>query len=556
MQIYQIIVALAISCLVAGSPVPSETPSARNDQIAEAREHFESAVHHLEADEAFPAEEVASDISTQAEIYADRSSLYRYEDEPESGVRQFGVAIPELKLTQFQRSNDDGRYSFGYAYPGQIHMQSRNEDGVVTGSYFYNDPNGTPNQVQYMADGSGFRVAANNLPVFIPGHQPEAVQDTPEVQEAKRKHLEAWAAIAQQNKAPVTDTKESTVQKVETAVEDESRDAVITDALETDKVEATIEKLQSFTPTKIEQEAVEIKPSNKQPSIKPLDPDVIIDEENQAVITEQDADINAGIFEIDAEPIRLLAQLYAKHVEDAEPPQPIERPAGFHPQNLQPPSGFDLFSRLEGDDRQAIEITNPEFVDLRAFLLTNRIRASQIPHILPAKEEKQQGKPSKFDDNADLLTPEEADELDFDDGDIVDANDLYNYYFNIANGGVEGPIIAVNRESLSKLPASLQLALTGMGAIDGHHNAQSMPSQQIQQKQQLLNQQRFASNYINQRYYSPYSSLYSPYHFYRQNAQMSPYNYYASPYSSYYRLPSATPYSSFPYTNYNPYHSY
>ncbi|XP_057370480.1 uncharacterized protein LOC130691548 isoform X2 [Daphnia carinata] len=553
MQISQIIVALAMGCLVAGSPVPSETPSARNDQIAEAREHFESPIHQLEADEAIPAEEVASDIASQAEIYADRSALYKYEDEPESSVRQYGIAIPELKLTQFQRSDDEGRYSFGYAYPGQVRMESRNEDGVVTGSYYYNDPNGTPNQVQYMADGSGFRVAANNLPVHFPGHQP---QDTPEVEEARRKHLEAFAAIAQQNKAQ--DKKESTVQKVETVVEDESRDAVITDALETDEVKATVEKLQSFTPAKIEQNAVELNPSNRQPSIKPLDPDVIIDDENQAIITEQDTDANAGIFELDAEPIRLLAQLYAKHVEDAEPPQPIERPAGFHPQNLRPPSGFDLFSRLEGDDRQAIEITNPEFVDLRAFLLTNRIRASQIPQLLSQKEEKQQGKPSKFDDNADLFSPEEADEMIFDDEDVVDANDLYNYYFNIANGGVGGPVLAVNRESLSKLPESLQLALTGMGAIDGHHNAQSMPSQQIQQKQQLLNQQRFASNYINQRlgYNSPYSSLYSPYYFYRQNAHMSPYKYHANPYSSYYRLPLVTPYASYPYTNYNPYHSY
>ncbi len=51
-----------------------------------------------------------------------------------------------------------------------------------------------------MADGGGFRVAANNLPVFYPGNQPEPVQDTPEVVEAKRKHLETWTAIANQNK--------------------------------------------------------------------------------------------------------------------------------------------------------------------------------------------------------------------------------------------------------------------------------------------------------------------------------------------------------------------
>lgn len=253
----------------------------------------------------------------------------------------------------------------------------------------------------------------------------------------------------------------------------------------------------------------------------------------------------------------MLAQLYAKHVEDAQPLQPIERPAGFHPQNLKPSSGFDLFSRLEGDDRQAIEVTNPEFVDLRAFLLTNRIRANQVPQII--QSDQTQEKPSKFDDNSDLFISEDPADLAFDDGEIVDTNDLYNYYFNIANGGEKRPIFAVNRESLNKLPESLQLALTGMAAIDGHHNVQSMPSQQIRQKQQLLNQQRFATNYLNQqqlRYYSPYSPVYSPYNFYRQNVHMSPYNYHVNPYSSYYRNPSATPYSPFPYTNYNPYYSY
>jgi hypothetical protein len=53
-------------------------------------------------------------------------------------------------------------------------------------------------QVQYLADSNGFRVAANNLPVFYPGEQPK---DTPEVEEAKRKHLDTWTAIAKQNKA-------------------------------------------------------------------------------------------------------------------------------------------------------------------------------------------------------------------------------------------------------------------------------------------------------------------------------------------------------------------
>ena len=119
------------------------------------------------------------------------------------------------------------------------------------------------------------------------------------------------------------------------------------------------------------------------------------------------------------------------------------------------------------------------------------------------------------------------------------------------------PLVAipVNRETLNNLPESLKLALSGAGAIDGHHNVQSMPSQQVQLKQQLLNQQRFASNYFNyqQPYYSPYSSFYSPYYYYRQSAaQYNPYSYHTSPY---YRMPSARPYSMLPY-NYSPYYSY
>ena len=357
--------------------------------------------------------------------------------------------------------------------------------------------------------------------------------------------------------------KDEAIKRVEaaTTVED-NRDAVITDALAADEVEAAMELFRPFSSSKIEQDF----DNDKQPSIKPLDPDVIIDDENQAIITEQDEDVNAGIFEIDAEPIRLLAQLYAKHVQDnAEPPQAIERPVGFHPQNLLPPSGFDLFSRAEGDDRQAIEITNPEFVDLRAFLLTNRFRNNPIPQIFIQAEDKL-AKPSKFDDNIsdDLLTSEEPDPADSAfDGQYGGLNELYNYYFNIAGGGEEetSPVVAlpVNRETLNNLPESLKLALSGVGAIDGHHNAQSMPSQQVQLKQHLLNQQRFASNYFNyphqqQPYYSPYSSFYSPYYYYRQSVaqQYNPYSYHTSPY---YRLPSSRPYSVLPY-NYSPYYSY
>lgn len=59
------------------------------------------------------------------------------------------MAIPELQHSQFQSSDGNGRYSFGYAYPEQVHMESRGEDGQVRGAYFYKDPNGNPNEVIY-----------------------------------------------------------------------------------------------------------------------------------------------------------------------------------------------------------------------------------------------------------------------------------------------------------------------------------------------------------------------------------------------------------------------
>lgn len=264
---------------------------------------------------------------------------------------------------------------------------------------------------------------------------------------------------------------------------------------------------------------------------------MIVDDERQAIITEHDESIDpssAAIIEIDSEPIRLLAQLYAKHIQDmSEPPKVIERPAGFHPQNLQPAVGFDLFSRLEGDGRDAIEVTNPEFVDLKAFLLTNRFR--NAPQLLIRTEEK-----------ADVDQPEKSVDLDTSDQQDPSADlsldfpqDLYNRYFGLPPDRA----VALTRETLSHLPESLRLALSGSGAIDGHHDAQVAPNQNGDQTrhQELL-----------QRLYSPYySNYYPPYYFYRNaNSYYNPYSHYP-----YYRAP-VTPYLAQPYFYNHPYYSY
>ena len=270
------------------------------------------------------------------------------------------------------------------------------------------------------------------------------------------------------------------------------------------------------------------------PFIKPVDLDITIDEENQAVITEQDKDSDpesASLIEIDAEPIRLLAQLYAKHIQDnSEPPQVIDRPAGFHPQNLQLPTGFDLFSRIEGDDRDAVEVINPEYVDLRAFLLTNRFRGAQ-QLVIRTEDKPVAEKPSD-----DLFTSDQPDPS------TLAAYTIPQSLFNNYYGYPYSRPLFLTRDRFDQLPESLKLAITGAPAPDGMHDAQAAPSQVLNRRQQML----------LQRLYSPYSPEYSPYYFYR-NAMNSYYNPYANPY---YPEPMS-PYMASPYNyNYHPYYFY
>lgn len=276
-----------------------------------------------------------------------------------------------------------------------------------------------------------------------------------------------------------------------------------------------------FASTKVERD-----PS---PSIRPVDPDIFIDEEKQAVITEQDGNDDfdsSSVIEIDSEPIKLLAQLYSKHAQaNSEPPKVIERPAGFHPQNLQPSTGFDLFSRSEGND--AIEVTNPEFVDLRAFLLTNRFRDGQ--QLLIRTEDKAADKP--MDDLYDSDQPDPSTYAAY-----TLPTELYNYYFGLPYNRQ----IALTHETLSQLPESLKTAISGSVATDGRHDAQVAPTYNQRRQQQML-----------QRFYSPYSPNYSPYYFYRNaNYNYNPYNTYP-----YYHAP-VTPFSAAPYYYNYPYYSY
>merc|ERR1712183_290561 len=79
----------------------------------------------------------------------------------------------------------------------QYHAQD--EFGNLNYGYSYVDANGVLQQVQYVADAAGFRVADSRLPVapVYDGVAPVAPVDTTEVAEAKAAFAEAYAAFAE-----------------------------------------------------------------------------------------------------------------------------------------------------------------------------------------------------------------------------------------------------------------------------------------------------------------------------------------------------------------------
>ncbi|CAG0897535.1 unnamed protein product [Cyprideis torosa] len=72
---------------------------------------------------------------------------------------------PAYARTQYHAQTPAGEYKFGYVGDTSAREETRTADGVVTGQYSYVDSNNQPQQVNYVADALGFRVAATNLPV-------------------------------------------------------------------------------------------------------------------------------------------------------------------------------------------------------------------------------------------------------------------------------------------------------------------------------------------------------------------------------------------------------
>jgi len=83
--------------------------------------------------------------------------------------------------SQFHAQDEFGNLNYGYANLNSAKQEVGNTYGGVTGGYSYVDANGKLQQVQYIADGAGFRVQDSRLPVapvydgVAPTFNPEAL---------------------------------------------------------------------------------------------------------------------------------------------------------------------------------------------------------------------------------------------------------------------------------------------------------------------------------------------------------------------------------------------
>merc|ERR1712018_1069986 len=97
-------------------------------------------------------------------------------------------AAPAYTGSQFHAQDEFGNLNYGYANLNSAKQEVGNTYGGVQGGYSYVDAAGVLQQVQYVADGAGFRVADSRPPV--------APELTPEVAEATAAHLAAVAAAS------------------------------------------------------------------------------------------------------------------------------------------------------------------------------------------------------------------------------------------------------------------------------------------------------------------------------------------------------------------------
>nr|CAD7410984.1 unnamed protein product [Timema cristinae] len=119
-----------------------------------------------------------------------------------AGHVAYAAAAPAVAVgvrTQYHAQDELGQASYGHAEPFQTHNAVQDASGNKIGSYSYVAPDGQVIKTDYVADGAGYRVASNALPVG-PSVVPLPVHDTPEVVAARAAHLAEVAAVHSRSK--------------------------------------------------------------------------------------------------------------------------------------------------------------------------------------------------------------------------------------------------------------------------------------------------------------------------------------------------------------------
>nr|CAD7430566.1 unnamed protein product [Timema monikensis] len=119
-----------------------------------------------------------------------------------AGHVAYAAAAPAVAVgvrTQYHAQDELGQASYGHAEPFQTHNAVQDAFGNKIGSYSYVAPDGQVIKTDYVADGAGYRVASNALPVG-PSVVPAPVHDTPEVVAARAAHLAEVAAVHSRSK--------------------------------------------------------------------------------------------------------------------------------------------------------------------------------------------------------------------------------------------------------------------------------------------------------------------------------------------------------------------
>merc|ERR1712018_815350 len=77
----------------------------------------------------------------------------------------YAAPIAPYVGSQFHAQDEFGNLNYGYSNLHSAKAEAGNTYGGVSGGYSYVDANGVLQQVQYVADAAGFRVADSRLPV-------------------------------------------------------------------------------------------------------------------------------------------------------------------------------------------------------------------------------------------------------------------------------------------------------------------------------------------------------------------------------------------------------